>query len=149
MWLLIAAAAIFGLLVYVGRQSKSGKIKPGPWIKQGRALVSVAAVAVAIGGFVAIMRGQYLLGSLIVSAAFAMAGGARFRHQAKTPPPEGTNSLTEVEAYRLLGLPVGSDRKTILRAWKDRMKDAHPDQGGSNERAAKINAARDVLLKRR
>jgi curved DNA-binding protein CbpA len=37
----------------------------------------------------------------------------------------------------------------VKEAWKRLMKTAHPDQGGDVNRASAVNAARDVLLKRR
>ncbi|ESQ78755.1 hypothetical protein [Asticcacaulis sp. YBE204] len=148
MYLLIGAAAVFAFLVWVGRQSRLGKLKAGPWIRQKRALIAILAVIVAMAGVVCVARGQYILASILVTIAFGMAGGARYRGQTQ-PSTDGTHSLAEIEAYRALGIPAGSDRKTILKAWKARMKDAHPDQGGSDARAAKLNAARDVLLKRK
>lgn len=146
MYLIIAAAAAFVLLVWVGRQSRLGKLKPGPWIRQKRALIAVGAVAVAMAGVVCVARGQYILASILVSIAFAMAAGARYRRE---PRPTGAWTQAEIEAYRTLGLEVGADRRAIVKAWKQRMKSAHPDQGGSDALAAKLNAARDVLLKKR
>lgn len=146
MYLIIAAVAAFALLVWVGRQSRLGKLKPGPWIRQKRALIAVLAVAVAMAGVICIAKGQYLYASILISIAFAMAGGARYRSE---PKPAGAWTPAEIDAYRTLGLSVGADRRSILKAWKERMKAAHPDQGGSDALAAKLNAARDTLLKRR
>jgi len=146
LYLLIAALAAFAFLVWVGRQSRLGRLKPGPWIRQRRALIAVGAVAAAMAGVICVARGQYILASVLVSIAFAMAGGARYRSR---PKPEPVWSVSEIEAFRTLGLNVGADRKAILKAWKESMKSAHPDQGGSDALAAKLNAARDALLKRR
>lgn len=146
MYLIIAAAAAFALLVWVGRHSRLGKLKPGPWIRQRRALTAVSAVAVAMAGVICVARGQYILASVLVSVALAMAGGARYRPE---PKPASAWTSAEIEAYRTLGLEVGADRRAIVKAWKQRMKAAHPDQGGSDALAAKLNAARDTLLKRK
>ena len=43
MWLALIAAA-FLLLVYVGRQSRLGRLRPGPWIRQFRAARSLINV---------------------------------------------------------------------------------------------------------
>ncbi|HFD12491.1 MAG TPA: molecular chaperone DnaJ, partial [Crenotrichaceae bacterium] len=51
------------------------------------------------------------------------------------------------QAYKILGLRKNASRKEIIAAHRRLMQKAHPDHGGSDELAAQINAARDVLLK--
>ncbi|MBV1703834.1 MAG: molecular chaperone DnaJ, partial [Hyphomicrobiales bacterium] len=57
-------------------------------------------------------------------------------------------SLGEGEALAALGLGADADRRAILDAHRRLMKDAHPDRGGSAAEAARLNAARDLLLGR-
>ncbi len=52
------------------------------------------------------------------------------------------------EAYLVLGLDSGATRADIQAAHRNLMKRFHPDQGGSTYLAAKVNEAKDVLLKR-
>ncbi|QGM47936.1 DnaJ domain-containing protein [Methylocystis heyeri] len=52
------------------------------------------------------------------------------------------------QAYAILGVRMGASRDEIERAYRSRMKTAHPDHGGSVERAATLNQARDLLLPR-
>jgi len=59
-------------------------------------------------------------------------------------PPRGMG--TE-EAYLVLGLNPGASREDIQAAHRNLMKRFHPDQGGSTYLAAKVNEAKDVLLK--
>lgn len=57
--------------------------------------------------------------------------------------------MTVEEAYRVLGLAPGASDDDIKAAYRRLMAQLHPDKGGSDYLAAKINAAKDTLLKRR
>ncbi len=63
-------------------------------------------------------------------------GGAR--------PASG--DMTVEEAYAILGLAPGADAEAIKEAHRRLMVKLHPDHGGSDYLATKINRARDVLL---
>jgi curved DNA-binding protein CbpA len=54
--------------------------------------------------------------------------------------------MTDTDAYDILGLKPGADRDAIIQAHRRLMQKAHPDRGGSDWLAAKINAARSHLL---
>ena len=54
--------------------------------------------------------------------------------------------MTRAEAYQVLGLKPGATEEEIRAAYHRLMRAAHPDAGGSDWLAARINQARDVLL---
>jgi len=55
-------------------------------------------------------------------------------------------AMPEDEALMVLGLTKGASRDDIKAAYRRLMTQLHPDRGGSDYLAAKINAAKDVLL---
>jgi DnaJ domain len=69
------------------------------------------------------------------------------RAEAGAPPSRGTD-ITIDEAYAILGLQPGADAAAIKAAHHRLMKQLHPDHGGTDYFAAKLNRARDVLLNR-
>jgi len=66
--------------------------------------------------------------------------------QADQSQPPARVTLEREEAYKVLGLQPGASREAIKAAHRRLMQRVHPDHGGSDELAARVNKAKDLLL---
>jgi DnaJ domain len=58
----------------------------------------------------------------------------------------GTGAMSREEAFSVLGLKPNASQQDIKDTHRRLMKEFHPDRGGSDYLAAKINQAKDILL---
>ena len=71
--------------------------------------------------------------------------GEEYQNQA---PPTGDSGgqLTEKEALAILGLSEGASKNDIIAAHRKLMQKLHPDRGGNDYLAARVNDAKAKLL---
>lgn len=77
----------------------------------------------------------------------AAYGGAGARAGERGAPPDRSGAMAREEAFSILGLQAGATPEQIKEAHRRLMLRVHPDHGGSTYLAAKINQAKDLLLR--
>jgi hypothetical protein len=77
------------------------------------------------------------------------AGGPQGNRQSGNSSPPRANSMSRVEALKVLGLEEGATEEEIRATHRRLILQTHPDKGGTSYLAAKINEAKDVLLGRK
>jgi hypothetical protein len=85
--------------------------------------------------------------SYILLQAYLLRSGNSSNHQSQDSyQPNSYSQLSTDEAYEVLGLPSSASKAEVIKAHKRLMQRLHPDRGGSDYLAAKINAAKDKLI---
>jgi hypothetical protein len=137
--LLALGVALFALLVWVGRQ-------PVGLSSGARLAAALFSALAAVGAVVSGMRGGWVASLILVGLSAWLGHRARRTIRAARETTDGAMSLDN--ARRVLGVDATADRAAIERAYRNRMRGSHPDQGGTDAMAAQINAARDRLIAR-
>ena len=134
-WLALAAIAVWAL-VRLGRQTE--RRGQGHW----RVIATLFSAVLIAGAVLLAARGSWLFAAALAGAGLWLTVASRQR----SPGPR-TETMSAAEARSLLGVSADATPQQINTAWKRLMARAHPDQGGTEGLASRLNAARDRLLK--
>ncbi len=145
-----AAIALLVLLNWWAHAPTSSARNMALGLIVGLCLLLAVALFAAGKGLLAIIPGGYALLRMAAPSALRFFGGKaakRFQHrQSGTPGRAHTGDMTRAEALEILGLEDGASVDEINTAHRRMIASAHPDKGGSDWMAAKVNTARSVLL---
>ncbi|CAN5259901.1 molecular chaperone DnaJ [soil metagenome] len=135
-WLALAAIAVWAL-VRLGRQSETPR--RGHW----RIAATLLGAVLLAGSVLAGSHGAWFATAGMAGAGLYLIFTSRIRPVAA--PSSGR--MSEAEARSILGVAAGASPEAVNAAWRRLMGRAHPDQGGTEGLASRLNAARDRLLK--
>jgi DnaJ family protein C protein 19 len=148
LWLLLGAVVLFLLLggMRAFERASVTSIKSlVTWIAALGGL-SLALLLILTG------RGGIALGALtlfgpLLYQRWQAARGRRIGGVGPGSAPRSrSGAMSRAEAYEVLGLAPNASDADVKEAHRRLMRGAHPDAGGSDWLAARINQARDILL---
>jgi len=141
-WLLIGliVAAVFLILLEWWSRAEIGSAK--------RALFWAAIIACIAVCAILALTGKVLAAVIPVAmTAWKFRGIGRAAGQAGSPRPKPRETgMSRKEALEVLGLREGASGDEINAAYRRLMAINHPDKGGSDWMAAKLNEARRILI---
>ena len=140
--LVLGAGALLVMTAALGMFSRAqvATVKSfGIWIA-GIGGLALAAMLFLTG------RGAAAIGALVVLGPMIWSWRGEWGRKAAGPAARSGGGMSREDAYAVLGLPVGASSAQVLEAHRRLMRAAHPDQGGSDWLAARINQARDALI---
>ena len=122
-----------------------GEVQIGPY--EGRRLSQLMLVELVDLHRSAVLEDQQ--SASVLEAYLDRVHGDVWRESAEAFAGEagtGPGHMTVSEAREILGVDAEADADEIKKAHRSLMQKYHPDKGGSDQLAARINEAKDILL---
>lgn len=140
--LFVAGLAVLAVVVFLLRAFL--RAQPVALARRLRIVGALGLLAVALA---LVLARQFAMAAMAAAAAVTLFERVTARVPGGGGAPGGPRpAMTHAEARRILGVGPDASRAHILAAHRSMMKLHHPDQGGTTEAAARLNAARDLLL---
>ena len=152
--ILILAIAFVVYVLYRRAQATPPEQRRAEYIKLGLGVAVLVVIGLTVTGRMhwvgaaitgLLVAARQLLPTLV--KLFPMLASLRKQSTvdgSAVPPRESPNMSTK-EALAVLGLEEGASQEDIVAAHRAMMQKNHPDRGGSDYLAAKINQAKDKL----
>ena len=151
---LLAGLALLGLLMLLARGYTGANPR-----SLARGIRLSGGVLLALLTIALVITGRVGFAFLTASVAWFLLFGSVPPWQRTGPAPgQGrggssgmprASAMSRAEALTVLGLREGATDEEIRAAHRRLILQTHPDKGGTDYLAAKINEAKDVLLRRR
>jgi hypothetical protein len=138
-----------GLVVFfraLGRFSRAEPMRVAGLVRK------IGGLAAAAFGAFLCLRGEIYIGGPLVMFGLGLMGFVKLqagwsqRRGGPAGPSPSRASMSRAQALQTLGLDGDASEADIKAAHRRLMKEHHPDKGGDVERAARINAAKELLL---
>ncbi len=149
---------LFGLLAAIGAMLGLGYLLARMKTKTAAQTIRfVLGVGGLLIGAILTVRGLAAAGLPLIGAALGLLGVAL---RGGEPPKGGgesghgaprtrSDAMSRREAAQVLGVPETASEAEINKAYRELMKKVHPDAGGNDALAARVQEAREVLLGKR
>ncbi len=145
------------LYLILGVASLAGVLLAGRWFANAdpktliKVLKSLFVAIILVGIVFLALSGRLAWAIAAVPALIVWLMRLRAAHRAFSafggaPGERPSDAMTVEEAWRVLGLEPGASRDEIKKTHRRLIAGLHPDRGGSDYLAAKINQAKDLLL---
>ena len=136
--------AAIAVLIVLWTMRQAGRL---PVAKQRQFTKQAVGYALCAAGAFFALKGLLVIAVPLFGVGAGILGFQSLFSQKPASASSPQTIMPKDEALAVLGLNPNATVEDIRAAHKSLLRGLHPDTGGSNYLAAKINAARDVLLK--